>query len=149
MCGDGALMRRVLAALGCFIAIIGVFGVGVVHSPTRATNLATTLHVGEVKQMHTGDAVSVALFKVAGEHLDLRLTLLDGEGDLFQPRVQLSDGQEHTVVLHGQGDVAPEHRFSFRRVGDTVEMTATTTEQRYLPKLQELWVRYGQGLRTL
>ena len=55
----------------------------------------------------------------------VELTMLFSEpnepGSVFKTRVRLMDGQSHSVVV-GEPDYGGSHRYTFRRVGYTVEM---------------------------
>lgn len=70
------------------------------------------------------DATSAtAFFEIQGNMVELTMLFSEPNdpGSVFKTRVRLLDGQSHSVVI-GEPDDGGSHRYTFRRVGYTVEM---------------------------
>ena len=104
--------------------------------PAQADNQLATIHAGDTAQMAVGDTQAIAFYTTDRKGMQVMMVFTDAEGDVLRTRVRLDDGQEHSIILDGE-DVDEASRFSFRRAGDTVEMTgaavteATTLAARY------------------
>lgn len=79
---------------------------------------------GAPARLGTQDTSATAFFEVQGDMVEL--TMLFSEPDepssVFRTRVRLLDGQSHSVVVGEPDDAGGPHRYTFRRVGYTVEM---------------------------
>lgn len=85
---------------------------------------------GTPKRLVSDDVTATAFYEMAGDEIELTM-LFSEAGDsqgVFRSRVNLIDGQRHTIVLGGDDDDEGEaKRFVFRRVGYTVEMRLDPT----------------------
>lgn len=72
-----------------------------------------------------GDGTSAtAFFEFDGDALELTMLFTEPEdpNNVFRTRVRLMDGQSHSIVVGEAEDGVGAHRYTFRRVGYTIEM---------------------------
>ena len=79
---------------------------------------------GAAARLERDNSSATAFFEIEGDAMEL--TMLFSEPDdpdsVFKTRVRLIDGQTHSVVIGEPDDIGGSHRYTFRRVGYTVEM---------------------------
>jgi hypothetical protein len=79
---------------------------------------------GAAARLGSPSTSATAFFELDGDMVEL--TMLFSEPDdpdsVFKTRVRLMDGQSHSVVIGEPDDQDGSHRYTFRRVGYTVEM---------------------------
>ena len=82
---------------------------------------------GSPGRLMTGDTSATAFFELDGDALELTMLFTEpAEPDsVFKTRVRLMDGQSHSIVVGEPDEGTGAHRYTFRRVGYTVEMRLT------------------------
>lgn len=79
---------------------------------------------GAAARLATSTTTATAFFEVDGDMVELTMLFTEPNepSGVFRTRVRLMDGQTHSVVMGEPGDPGGPHRYTFRRVGYTVEM---------------------------
>ena len=79
---------------------------------------------GAAARLGSDSTSATAFFEVVGDTVELTMLFSDAEepSSVFRTRVRLSDGQSHSVIVGERGDPGGPHRYTFRRIGYTVEM---------------------------
>lgn len=107
------MFRSVVAGLLIVLAV----------ATARADDV-TTLRQGETVQVASGVTQAVAFYTVDRKGMDLTMLMTDADGDLIRTRMRMDDGQAHSILLEPLEDGAPGHRYTFLRLGATVQITA-------------------------
>lgn len=78
---------------------------------------------GKAARIGSDATSATAFFEIQGDMVELTMLFSepDDPGSVFKTRVRLLDGQSHSVVV-GETESGGTHRYTFRRVGYTVEM---------------------------
>ncbi|MEM6662661.1 MAG: hypothetical protein AAF666_10850 [Pseudomonadota bacterium] len=74
--------------------------------------------------MISSNTSATAFFELNGDALELTMLFTEpAEPDnVFRTRVSLKDGQSHSIVVGEEDDGSDAQRYTFRRVGYTIEM---------------------------
>lgn len=85
---------------------------------------------GAVARLGSVSTISTAFFEVDGDMVEVTMLFseTDDPNSVFRSRVRLRDGQSHSVITGDTEDAGGSHRFTFRRVGYTVEMRLTPVQ---------------------
>lgn len=79
---------------------------------------------GSAARLVSDSSSATAFFEVQGDMVELTMLFSDAEdpASVYRSRVRLGEGQSHTVVVGENEDPGGPHRYTFRRIGYTVEM---------------------------
>ena len=85
---------------------------------------------GAAARLGSDSTSATAFFEVDGDMVELTMLFSDAEdpASVFRTRVRLSDGQSHSVVVGERDDPGGPPRYTFRRIGYTVEMRLTPVQ---------------------
>lgn len=116
------LMRSIAQTLVTVISLgLVVAGLFFSMGPTGEGTLLD--RPGTAARLGSDTTSATAFFEIQGDMVELTMLFSepDDPGSVFKTRVRLMDGQSHTVVV-GEPDDGGTHRYTFRRIGYTVEM---------------------------
>ncbi|MEM7191084.1 MAG: hypothetical protein AAF439_15845 [Pseudomonadota bacterium] len=115
---------RGLIQFGVTIICLGMVGAGLFLSLGPAGTGVVLDRPGAPGRLMAGNTSATAFFELTGD--DLELTMLFTEpadpDNVFRTRVRLKDGQSHSIVVGEEDDGSDAQRYTFRRVGYTIEM---------------------------
>ena len=85
---------------------------------------------GAAARLGSESTSATAFFEVDGDMVELTMLFSEAEDptSVFRSRVRLRDGQSHSVIVGEVEDPGGPHRFTFRRIGYTVEMRLTPVQ---------------------
>lgn len=113
-------IAQLALALVCVVMVI----LGLYLSLGPAGERVLLERPGSAARLGSDSSSATAFFEVQGDMVEL--TMLFSEADeptsVFRTRVRLSEGQSHSVVVGEHEDPGGPHRYTFRRIGYTVEM---------------------------
>ena len=115
---------RSIAQIGVTMVSLGLIVAGLYLSVGPAGESVLLERPGAAARLGSDSSSATAFFELDGDMVEL--TMLFSEPDdpdsVFKTRVRLMDGQSHSVVVGEPDDANGSHRYTFRRVGYTVEM---------------------------
>jgi len=118
----GDLVLRQFLQFGVTLVSLAMVGAGLYLSMGPTGEGILLDRPGTPGRLVNSDTSATAFFELDGDALEL--TMLFSEPDdpdsVFKTRVRLKDGQSHSIVV-GE-DEAGARRYTFRRIGYTVEM---------------------------
>ncbi|MEM7058457.1 MAG: hypothetical protein AAF557_12760 [Pseudomonadota bacterium] len=91
--------------------------------PASAEEQSAMIRAGDTAQMNVGESQAIAFYTTDRKGMRVTMVFTDSEGETMRTRILLDDGQTHAIVFDASEDFEDGYRFSFRRNGDTVEMT--------------------------
>lgn len=79
---------------------------------------------GSAARLGSEASSATAFFEVDGDMVELTMLFsdIDEPTSVLRSRVRLSEGQSHSVIVGEHEDPGGPHRYTFRRIGYTVEM---------------------------
>lgn len=119
-------MRGLIQFAVTFVCL-GMVGVGLFMSLGPAGEGVILDRPGSPGRIASSSTSATAFFELDGDALELTMLFTEPlEPDsVFRTRVRLMDGQSHSIVVGEEDDGADAQRYTFRRVGYTVEMRLT------------------------
>ena len=115
---------RSLVQFAVSIVCLDLVGAGLFLSLGPAGEGVVLDRPGAPGRLMSGNTSATAFFEMNGD--DLELTMLFTEpaepDNVFRTRVRLKDGQSHSIVVGEEDDGSDAQRYTFRRVGYTIEM---------------------------
>ncbi len=118
------LSVRSIAQVGVTLVSLALVTAGLYLSMGPAGESVLLDRPGAAARLGSSTTSATAFFELDGDMVEL--TMLFSEPDdpdsVFKTRVRLMDGQSHSVVIGEPDDDGGSHRYTFRRVGYTVEM---------------------------
>ena len=114
---------RSLAQIGVTAVSLGLVVAGLFFSMGPSGKGVVLERPGTAARLGSEATSATAFFEIDGDMVELTMLFSEPNepGSVFKPRVRLMDGQTHSVV-GGEPDLGGSHRYTFRRVGYTVEM---------------------------
>lgn len=115
---------RNLAQVGVTAVCLGLVLVGLYFSMEPAGEQVVLEQPGAAARLGTGATSATAFFEIEGDMVELTMLFSEPEdpSSVFRTRVRLMDGQSHSVVIGEPDGPGGSHRYTFRRIGYTVEM---------------------------
>ena len=114
---------RSFAQIGVTTISLGLVVAGLFFSMGPAGKGVVLEQPGTAARLGSDETSATAFFEIEGDMVELTMLFSEPNepGSVFKTRVRLMDGQSHSVVV-GEPDNGGTHRYTFRRVGYTVEM---------------------------
>ena len=114
---------RSFAQFGVTTICLGLIVAGLYFSMSSTGKGIVLERPGTAARLGSDATSATAFFEIQGNMVELTMLFSepDDPGSVFKTRVRLLDGQSHSVVI-GEPDDGGSHRYTFRRVGYTVEM---------------------------
>lgn len=102
------------------------FAVVLMTQSALAGDQARTILSGETAKLTVGESAVTAFHAPHDGALLVTVFVTDADGEMFQSRVRLTEGQAHTisVIADAQGDAT--YRYSLKRIGDSVAISGDT-----------------------
>ena len=118
---------RSIAQVGVTCVSVALVIVGLTLSLGPAGESVVLERPGAAARLGTESSTATAFFEVDGDMVELTMLFSEYEdpSSVFRTRVRLMDGQSHSVIVGEHEDPGGSHRYTFRRVGYTVEMRLT------------------------
>lgn len=118
---------RNLVQFGIALVCLVMVGAGLVLSLGPAGEGVVLDRPGSPGRLVNSSTSATAFFELDGDALELTMLFTEpAEPDnVFKTRVRLMDGQSHSIVVGEDDNGWGAHRYTFRRVGYTVEMRLT------------------------
>ena len=115
---------RNLVQFGISLICVGLVGAGLFFSMGPSGEGLVLDRPGSPGRLTTTDTSATAFFELSGDTLELTMLFTEpADPDaVFKTRVRLMDGQSHSIVVGEPDEGTGAHRYTFRRVGYTVEM---------------------------
>lgn len=115
---------RKLVQFGVSMVCFALIGAGLYLSVGPASEGVLLERPGSPARLSTDATSATAFFELDGDALELTMLFTEQaeSDDVFKTRVRLMDGQSHSIVVGDSDAGAGLHRYTFRRVGYTVEM---------------------------
>lgn len=121
---------RGIAQLAVATVCVAMVFAGLVLSLGPAGESVLLERPGAAARLSSESTSATAFFEVDGDMVELTMLFSDADDptSVFRTRVRLSDGQSHSVIVGEREDPGGPHRYTFRRVGYTVEMRLTPVQ---------------------
>lgn len=115
---------RGLLQFSLTILCLGMIGTGLFLSLGPAGEGLVLDRPGAPGRLISSNTSATAFFELNGDALELTMLFTEpAEPDnVFRTRVSLKDGQSHSIVVGEEDDGSDAQRYTFRRVGYTIEM---------------------------
>ncbi|MFK7942119.1 MAG: hypothetical protein AB8B85_04270 [Paracoccaceae bacterium] len=113
-------IAQLALAFGCvFLVVLGLY-----YSLGPAGERVLLERPGSAARLGSDSSTATAFFEVDGDMVELTMLFSEAEDptSVLRTRVRLSDGQSHSVIVGEREDAGGPHRYTFRRIGYTVEM---------------------------
>lgn len=117
-------MLRKVVQFGVSMACLALVGAGLYLSMGSASEGVVLERPGSPARLASAETSATAFFELDGDALELTMLFTEQveADDVFKTRVRLMDGQSHSIVVGDSGAGSGLQRYTFRRVGYTVEM---------------------------
>lgn len=114
---------RSFAQVGVTVLSLGLVIGGLYFSMSPSGKGVVLMQPGAAARIGSDATSATAFFEIQGDLVELTMlfTEPDDPASVFKTRVRLLDGQSHSVVVGEPAD-GGTHRYTFRRIGYTVEM---------------------------
>ncbi|MEM7058456.1 MAG: hypothetical protein AAF557_12755 [Pseudomonadota bacterium] len=115
---------RNLVQLGISLICVGLIGGGLFFSMGPSGEGLILDRPGSPGRLMTAETSATAFFELNGDTLELTMLFTEpaDPDSVFRTRVRLMDGQSHSIVVGESDEGSGAQRYTFRRIGYTVEM---------------------------
>ena len=115
---------RNIVQFGISIICVGLVGAGLFFSTGPSGEGLILDRPGSPGRLTTSETSATAFFELNGDTLELTMLFTEpaDPDSVFRTRVRLMDGQSHSIVVGEEDDGSDAQRYTFRRVGYTIEM---------------------------
>lgn len=109
---------------------IGMVLVGLYLSLGPTSQSVVLESPGAAARLGSNATSATAFFEVDGDMVEVTMLFSEAEDptSVLRTRVRLRDGQSHSVIVGESEDPGGPHRYTFRRLGYTVEMRLTAVK---------------------
>ena len=117
---------RTLVQFGISLICVALIGAGLFMSMGPSGKGLVLERPGDPGRLAAADTSATAFFELNGDTLELTMLFTEpaDPDSVFRTRVRLMDGQSHSIVVGEADEGLGAQRYTFRRIGYTVEMRA-------------------------